>query len=90
MICDECETVAHCLKNGCVPKQPPSKDEALKLALEALEYIDLCDNDRDFLHPHECFQLDEAITAIKQALSDATHLAAPVQEPVEPEPFGYF
>jgi hypothetical protein len=20
MICDECETVAHCLKNGCVPK----------------------------------------------------------------------
>jgi hypothetical protein len=21
MICDECETVAHCLKNGCVPKQ---------------------------------------------------------------------
>lgn len=61
---------------------------AMKLALEALEYIDLCDNDRDFLHPHECFQLDEAITAIKQALNDATHLAAPyvasqlVQEPV--------
>jgi hypothetical protein len=48
--------------------------DAMKLALEALEYIDLCDNDRDFLHPHECFQLDEAITAIKQAL------AAPVQE----------
>lgn len=21
MICDQCETVAHCLKNGCVPKQ---------------------------------------------------------------------
>lgn len=20
MICDECETVAHCMKNGCVPK----------------------------------------------------------------------
>lgn len=36
MICNECETVAHCLKNGCVPKQP-SKDEALKLALEALD-----------------------------------------------------
>jgi hypothetical protein len=33
MICDECETVAHCLKNGCVPKQP-SKDEALELALD--------------------------------------------------------
>ena len=53
-----------------------NKDTALDLALEALEYIDLCDNDRDFLHPHECFQLDEAITAIKQARS------APVQEPV--------
>jgi hypothetical protein len=24
MICDECETVAHCLKNGCVPKQQPA------------------------------------------------------------------
>ena len=24
MICNECETVAHCLKNGCVPKQPPA------------------------------------------------------------------
>jgi hypothetical protein len=36
-ICDECETVAHCTKHGCVPKQPAptSKDEALKLALEA-------------------------------------------------------
>jgi hypothetical protein len=39
MICDQCETVAHCTKHGCVPKQPAlvSKDEALDLALEALE-----------------------------------------------------
>jgi hypothetical protein len=74
MICDECETVAHCLKNGCVPKQP-SKDEALKLALEALEHIDYEDNDRDFLFPYQCTMLDNAITAIKQALNDATHLA---------------
>jgi hypothetical protein len=22
MICDQCETVAHCTKHGCVPKQP--------------------------------------------------------------------
>jgi hypothetical protein len=32
MICDECETVAHCLKNGCGPKQPalkPLKDEQI-------------------------------------------------------------
>ncbi len=73
-----------------------TKDEALKLALEALEYIDLCDNDRDFLHPHECFQLDEVITAIKQALADSAldrmaenarelgldYEPAPVQEPL--------
>lgn len=26
MICDECETVAHCLKNGCIPKQPAQQD----------------------------------------------------------------
>ena len=52
-----------------------NKNEALDLALEVLEYIDLCDNDRDFLHPHECFQLDKAITAIKQARS------APAQKP---------
>jgi hypothetical protein len=52
------------------------KDEALKLALEALELFDHEDNDRDFLFPYQCTMLDNAITAIKQAL------AAPVQEPV--------
>jgi hypothetical protein len=33
MICRECETVAHCLKNGCVPKQPalkPLTDEQIE------------------------------------------------------------
>jgi hypothetical protein len=71
MICDECETVAHCLKNGCVPKQPPSKDEVLKLALYALE------NGMKFVwsDPERKAGFD-AIDAIKQAL------AAPVQEPV--------
>jgi len=49
-----------------------TKDEALDLALEVLEYIDLCDNDRDFLHPHECFQLDKAITAISFSPSHQT------------------
>ena len=51
-----------------------TKDEALDLALEALEYIDREDNDRDFLFPFQCAMLDKAITAIKQARS------APVQE----------
>jgi hypothetical protein len=85
MICDECETVAHCLKNGCVPKQPRSKDEALKLALYALEKIS-----RTHYHietpPIESLEekmrriADKAITAIKQALLTATPLAAPAQQ----------
>lgn len=32
MICNECETVAHCMKNGCIPKQPG-------LALDSGEFI---------------------------------------------------
>ena len=46
------------------------KTEALKLALEALEYIDRQDNDRDFLRPEECCDLDDAITAIREALAE--------------------
>jgi hypothetical protein len=68
MICEQCETVAHCTKHGCVPKQPaPTEDKALKLALEALEAV-LSDN-QPYTHKSKA-----AITAIKQAL------AAPVQE----------
>jgi hypothetical protein len=71
MICDECETVAHCLKNGCVPKQP-SKDEVLKLALEALGLYQATGfgNSTDFNKQHEAFyKAQTAITAIKQALA---------------------
>jgi hypothetical protein len=32
MICDDCDTVAHCTKHGCVPKQPG-------LALDSGEFI---------------------------------------------------
>jgi hypothetical protein len=46
-----------------------TKDEALKLALEALE-LHLAH------HEHGCVYLDPAVTAIKEAL------AQPVQEPV--------
>jgi len=67
MICDQCETVAHCMKHGCVPKQPmPTKDEALKLALEAL--LINCGGNTEGIGK-------EAIDACQQAL------AAPVQEP---------
>ena len=44
--------------------------EAMKLALEALEMIDRDDNDRDFLFPSQCYQLDEAITALRDALAE--------------------
>ena len=71
MICDECETVAHCLKNGCVPKTN-KKDEALKLALYALEIEDAACR---YMKDETPSQIVEAITAIKQALSDATPLA---------------
>lgn len=43
--------------------------EAMKLALEVLEYIEFTDNDRNFLHTHERFMLDKAIDAIKEALA---------------------
>jgi len=72
MICEQCETVAHCTKHGCVPKQPaPTEDKALKLALEALEAV-LSDN-QPYTHKSKA-----AITAIKQALAQP----APLQEPV--------
>lgn len=51
------------------------KDEALKLALEALNL----NATMSIMEWHN--QRNEAITAIKQALNDAAHLAAPVQEP---------
>jgi hypothetical protein len=54
--------------------------EALKLALEALEsYKDFIE-DAHILEGqwHWIDGADKAITAIKQAINDATHLAAPV------------
>ena len=57
-----------------------SLEEAMKLALEALEMVDRDDNDRDFLFPNQCYQLDEAITALREALAEQP--AQPQQEPV--------
>lgn len=34
-ICDECETVAHCLENGCIPKQPLPPPENCRQRLMA-------------------------------------------------------
>jgi len=45
MICNECETVAHCTKHGCVPKQPATDmqanaDHAVECATEAIADAD--------------------------------------------------
>jgi len=58
-----------------------NKDEALKLALEALEEATTYTSSPSW-SPSMTEECNKAITAIKQALSVATPLAAPVQEPV--------
>ena len=49
-------------------KDVQTLEKAARMALKTLEYIDLQDNDRDFLSYKECHDLDEAITALRQAL----------------------
>ena len=76
-ICDGCETVAHCLKNGCVPKttkqtQVRSTEEAparsaLKLALEALN---------SFPAKHLTPFISSARTAIREALAEPSEALA--------------
>lgn len=55
-----------------------NKDEALKLALEWLEYIDQQDNDRDFLGPEECCALDDTRNTIREALAEQPAQQEPV------------
>ena len=108
IICNECETVAHCMNNGCVPKQPAyravktyhegkpvyvaeqpvntleelyalskevSAEEALKLALEALESI-------EWHGAGSCWVLDdEKVESAEAALREAL---AEQPEPVQP------
>ncbi len=48
---------------------PQTDDTALlKQALEALQYVDAQDNDRDFLHSDEWCRLDAAIAALQARL----------------------
>ena len=35
MICDQCETVVHCTKHGCIPKQPLQGKTVFDMAREA-------------------------------------------------------
>jgi len=66
MICRECETVAHCTSHGCIPKTT-KKDEAMKLALEALN---------SFPPRHLTPFIISARTALREALAEQP---APVQ-----------
>jgi len=36
MICNECETVAHCTSHGCIPKQPAQPQEPLGYLYELI------------------------------------------------------
>jgi hypothetical protein len=56
-------------------------EKAARMALKTLEYIDLRDNDRDFLSYKECHNLYEAITVLRQALSDSVE--QPAQQSAE-------
>lgn len=51
-------------------------EKVARMALKTLEYIDLQDHDRDFLSYKECHDLDEAITALRQALSNSVEQPA--------------
>ena len=66
MICDECETAAHCLKNGCVPKQKPApvqdNDAHYKGVVEGVQK--LFDDKRAQPAP-----VQEQYTALEQALT---------------------
>ncbi len=62
-------------------------EKAARMALKTLEYIDLQDNDRDFLSYKECHDLDEAITALRQAINN--NVEQPAQQSAERgEPVG--
>jgi hypothetical protein len=39
MICNECETVAHCTKHGCVPKQPSPVQEPVACVIDGDLYF---------------------------------------------------
>ena len=82
IICNECETVAHCMKNGCVPKTT-KKDEALRLALEALEAV-VWLSGATYTATERRKLVDDAINALREAMTEQTSGEATIaqQEPV--------
>jgi hypothetical protein len=79
-ICDECETVAHCTKHGCIPKVS-AKDSAMRLALEALKELVAQTEIGLFAvkHDHVAMQnARQAITALREALTEQPAQQEPV------------
>jgi hypothetical protein len=70
MICDQCETVAHCTKHGCVPKQPAPVQEPF-----CFVYVE---NGEEYFAPKGAYVPDNA-----QPLYTTTPAQpAPVREPL--------
>ena len=64
MICDECETVAHCTKNGCVPKHPALKPMTDELVAQlASKYLGVGDGERGATYVYGEIEFARAIEA---------------------------
>ncbi len=68
-ICDACETVAHCMKNGCIPVQPTTNTEAMRAALDSYDMAVLRDLCATLEHrsPSRYRAMAKAIAALAQA-----------------------
>ena len=64
-LCDECETVAYCLKHGCIPEQPaPAQQEpvAYRSRLESGSYT-YCNTAQFFDNAEPLYTHPQASTA---------------------------
>ena len=68
IICNECETVAHCMNNGCVPKQPAYR--AVKTYHEG-KPVYVAEQPASTLE--ELYALSREVSAEQPAVPDAIH-----------------
>jgi hypothetical protein len=69
MICNECETVAHCTKHGCVPKQPaPVQPVALEMDGKQLTLGEALDEAIAATERSASKRLNKVLVAAKNAL----------------------
>jgi hypothetical protein len=77
-LCDECETVAHCLKHGCIPKVRSTIDMAREAGFTDGELAFMGDNFRRF---EALVRADER----EQAEERVTDLFADMETPYLPD-----